>query len=228
MKQACIFVLAFFTFTLRVFAQDSVPTIKSETMSAFVWGRDSPSGAVSSTIQDPLTGNAIHALSYNGIEVSSRMGFERVGADEVGIFLSYTATIVNGTDSTLSVRYGGISVDGHTASPFWLVPLDKKLSKKERKRKPDAVEVGKIHCIASGFLSSDNLFSADTSSQVFTVSPGSALTVSSVIRDPRSYHSVLCSVGGCYPTGTMRYYLSVEDKDYVFVWPGRSAVYCGK
>ncbi|MFZ0522075.1 MAG: carboxypeptidase-like regulatory domain-containing protein [Candidatus Acidiferrales bacterium] len=221
-------VLAVSAFSLDVLDQDEAPIIKSEVMSAFVWGEDAPSGAISSTIQDPLSGNTIHALSYNGIEVSSRMGFERVGAGEVGIFLNYTATIVNGTDSTLSVRYGGISVDGRAASPFWVVPLDKKLSKKERQSKPDAVEVEKIRCITSGFLSSDNLFSANTSSHVFTIAPRSALTVSSVIRDPRNYHSVRCSVGGCYPTGTMRYYLNVGNQNYVFVWPGRSAVYCGK
>jgi hypothetical protein len=173
MKRAYIFVLAVFAFTPRVFAQDGAPIIKSEVMSAFVWGQDSPSGAISSTMQDPLTGNAIHALSYNGIEVSSRMGFERAGADEVGIFLNYTATIVNGTDSKLLVRYGGIRVDWRAASPFWIVPLDKKLSKQERKSKPDAVELEKIHCITSGFLPSGNFFSANTSSQVFTVAPQS-------------------------------------------------------
>jgi hypothetical protein len=228
MRQACLFVLAVFAFTPRVFAQEGEPIIKSEVMSAFVWGQDSPSGAVSSTVQDPLTGNAIHTLSYDGIEVSSRMGFERVGTDGVGIFLGYTTTIVNSTDSTLSVRYGGISVDGHAASPFWVVQPDQKLTKKELKSKPDVVELGKIHCFTGGFLSSDNFFSTDASSQVLTVFPRSALTVSSVIRDPRSYHAVLCSVGGCYPTGTIRYYLNVKNKDYVFVWPGRSAVYCGK
>lgn len=228
MKRTCIFALAVFSLTPCLFAQDGASIIKSEVMSAFVWGEDSPSGAVSSTIEDPLTGNAIHTLSYGGIEVSSRMGFERVGVGEVGIFLNYTATIVNGTDSALSVRYGGISVDGRAASPFWIVPLHKKLSKKERKSQPDAVELEKIHCITSGFLSSGNFFSANASSQVFTVAPRSALTVSSVIRDPRNYHSVRCSVGGCYPTGTMRYYLNVRNQDYVFVWPGRSAVYCGE
>ena len=228
MKRGCLLVLLVFALAPCVFAQDDPPIIKSEVLSAFVWGEDSPSGAISSTIQDPLTGNAIHALSYNGIEVSSRIGFERVDVNEVGIFLNYTATIVNGTDSTLSVRYGGISVDGRAASPFWIVPRDKKLSKKERKSKPDAVELEKIHCITSGFLSSDNFFSANPSSEAFTVAPGSALTVSSVIRDPRDYHSIRCSVAGCYPTGTMRYYLNVRNQNYVFVWPGRSAVYCGK
>jgi hypothetical protein len=147
MKQACIFVLAVSGYTLGVFGQDGAPIIKTEVVSAFVWGEDSPSGAVSSTIQDPLTGNAIHTLSYAGIEVSSRIGFERVGADEVGTFLNYTTTIVNSSDSTLSVRYGGISVDGHAASPLWVVPPGKKLSKKERKSKPDMVGLGKAHVL---------------------------------------------------------------------------------
>jgi len=227
MKQACIFVLAFLAFTPGVFGQDGMPMIKATVMSAFVWGEDSTSGAVSSTIQDPLTGNAIHALSYAGIEVSSRIGFERVSTAEVGTFLNYTTTIVNSTDSTVSVRYGAISVDGHAASPLWVVPAGKKLNKKERKSKPDVVELGKIHCFTSGFLSSDNFFSANASSQVLTVDPRTALTVSSVIRDPRNYHSVRCSIEGCYPTGTIRYYLRVDAKDYIFVWPGRSAVYCG-
>jgi hypothetical protein len=227
MKQACIFVLSVFAFTPGVFGQDGVPMIKATVMSAFVWGEDSTSGAVSSTIQDALTGNALHTLSYAGIEVSSRIGFERVSANEVGTFLNYTTTIVNSTDSTLSVRYGGTSVDGHAASPLWVVPAGKKLDKKERRSKPDVVELGKIHCSTSGFLSSDNFFSTNASSQVLTVAPRAAVTVSSVIRDPRNYHAVRCSVGGCYPTGTIRYYLRVDNTDFVFVWPGRSAVYCG-
>jgi hypothetical protein len=227
MKHAFIFMLAVFAFTPGVFGQDDVPMIKATVMSAFVWGEDSTSGAVSSTIQDPLTGNALHTLSYAGIEVSSQIGFERVSIAEVGTFLNYTTTIANSTDSALSVRYGGISVDGHAASPLWVVPAGEKLNKKERKSKPDAVDLGKIHCFTSGFLSSDNVFSATASSQVLTVAPRTALKVSSVIRDPRNYHSVLCSVEGCYPTGTIRYYLRVDSKDYVFVWPGRSAVYCG-
>jgi hypothetical protein len=171
MKQACIFVLAAFPFTPSVFGQDGVPIIKAEVMSAFVWGEDSTSGAVSSTIQDPLTGNAIHTLSYAGIEVSSWIGFERVSATEVGIFLNYTTTVVNSTDSPLSVRYGAISVDGHAASPLWVVPAGKKLNKKERKSKPDVVELGKIHCFTGGFLSSDNFFSANASSQVLPSPP---------------------------------------------------------
>jgi hypothetical protein len=227
MKLACIFVLAVFAFTPGVFGQDGGPMIRAEVLSAFVWGEDSPSGAVSSTVRDPLTGNAIHTLSYAGIEVSSRIGFERASSDQVGTFLNYTTTIVNSTDATLSVRYGGISVDGHVTSPLWVVRAGEKLSKKERKSKPDAVELGKIHCLTSGFLPSDILFSANAPSRVLSVVPRAALTVSSVIRDPRNYHSVLCSVEGCFPTGTIRYYLRVDTKDYVFVWPGRSAIYCG-
>jgi len=219
--------LGVFTFIPGVVGQDQVPIIKAEVMSAFVWGEDSASGASSSTLQDPLTGNAVHSLSYAGVEVTSRIGFEGVSTEGVGTFLNYTTTIINSTDSTLSVRYGGISVDGHAAAPLLVVPAGKKLNKQERKSNPKAVKLGEIHCLTSGFLSSENLFSANASSQVLSVAPRTALTVSSVIRDPRNYHSVLCSVDGCHPTGTMRYYLRVDDKDYVFVWPGRAAVYCG-
>jgi hypothetical protein len=95
--------------------------IKAKVMSAFVRGEGSTSDAVSSTIQDPLTGDSIHTLSYAGIEVSSRIGFESVSTSEIGIFLNYTSTIVNSTDSRLPVPYGGISVDGHSASPLSIV-----------------------------------------------------------------------------------------------------------
>jgi len=227
MKRACIFILAFCAFTRGVFGQDGVPAIKARAVSAFVWGEYSTSGAISSTIQDPLTGNVIHTLSYAGIEVSSRIGFERLGTEPVGSFLNYTTIVVNGTDTALSVRYGGISVDGLVASPLWVVPAGQKLSKKEHQRKPDAMELEKIHCLTSGFLSSDNLFSANVPAQVFTVVPRSSLTVSSIVRDPRRYHSFQCSVDGCFPTGTIRYYLTVNTKDFVFIWPARSAVYCG-
>ena len=227
MKQAPVFALAIFVVALATFGQNGVPTIKTEVKSAFVWGEDSPTGAVSSTIQDPLTGNAIHKLSYAGIEVSSQLGFERIGSEEIGTFLSYTTTIVNSTNLQLSVRYGGTSVDGHPASPLRIVLPDKRLTNRERKSKPDMVELRRMRCFTNGFLSANNFFSANASSQVVNVAPGTVATVSFVIRDPRVYHSVLCSVEGCYPTGMVRYYLTVNGQDYVFVWPGRSAIYCG-
>ena len=211
----------------RVFGQNGAPTIKAQSSSAFIWGEDSPSGAVSSTVRDPLTGNTIRKLSYAGIEVSSRIGFEGVGTNEPGTLLNDSTTIINSTDATVSVRYGGISVDGHAVPPLSVVPAGKKLSKKERTAGQDSLEIGNIRCLKSGFVSADNLFSANASSQVLTVAPRSSLTVSFVIRDPRTYHAVVCSVEGCRPTGTIRYYLTVDDNDYVFVWPGRSAVYCG-
>ena len=228
MKPVCIFFLMVLAFIPSVLGQDGVPAIKAEVRSAFVWGEDSGSGAVSSTIQDPLTGNAIRKLSFAGVEVSSQMGFERVSSNEVGIFLNQTTTIVNSTASKLSVRYGGISVDGHAASPLRVVSPGKKLNKTERKNKTDLAELGKMHCFTSGFLSSDRFFSGNALSQVLTVAPGATLTVSSIIRDPRNSHLVLCSVEGCYPTGTVRSYVRVNSQDYVFVLPARSAVYCGK
>jgi hypothetical protein len=224
MRRDCALTLVVCAFSLALFGQDDLTTFKTEAKSAFVWGEDSPEGAVSSTVHDPLTGNVIPKLSHGGIEVSSRMGFEWVGLGQAGAFLNYTTTIVNGTDSTLSVRYGGISVDGHPALPLSIVSTNKH-NKKEAHGRSQFVEISKMNCFTSGFLPSDNFFSANTLSQIFSVLPGSALTVSSVIRD---LYSVRCSVEGCYPTGTMRYYVRVNNLDYVFVRPGRSATNCGK
>src|SRR5689334_13245889 len=221
--RGCAVLLAVFAFSSYVFGQE----IKAEVVSAFVWGEDSSFGAISSIIRDPLTGHAIHKLKYGPIEVSSQIGFERVSANEVGIYLNYTTTIVNGSDSMLSVRYGGISIDGRAISLPWFIFPDKKLSKRERKNRTNVVEPEKMQCFTSGFLSRDHLFSADGAPQTLNVSPKTALTVSSVIRDPRSY-PLRCSVEGCHPVGTIRYYLTVDSQDYVFEWPGQSAIYCGK
>ena len=215
--------LALFTFTSCVSGQE----IKAEVVSAFVWGEDTPFGAISSTIQDPLTGHAIHKLRYGPIDVSSRIGFERVSADEVGTYLNYTTTIVNSSYATLPVRYGGISIDGRAVSLPWVILRGIKPNKRERQNKTNLVEPEKMQCFTSGFLAHDHLFSADETSQTLNVSPKTALTVSSVVRDPRSF-PLRCSVEGCHPIGTIRYYLTVDSQDYVFVWPGRSAIYCGK
>ena len=225
MRRTCVLTLTVLAIRVLVLGQDNLTTFKTEARSAFVWGEDSPEGAVSSTVQDPLTGNAIPKLTHGGIEVSSRMGFEWVGLGQAGAFLNYTTTIVNGTDSTLSVRYGGISLDGHPASPLSIVASNKHLNKREIHGKNQVVELSKMNCFTSGFLPSDNFFSASPLSQSFSVLPGSALTVSSVIRD---LYSVRCSVAGCYPTGNVRYSIRVNNGDYVFVRPGRAATYCGK
>ena len=221
--RGCAALLAGFAFSSYVFGQE----IKAEVVSAFVWGEDSSFGAISSIIRDPLTGHAIHKLKYGPIEVSSRIGFERVSADEAGTYLNFTTTIVNSSDSMLSVRYGGISIDGRAASLPWVILPGEKPSKRERKNKTNAVEPEKMQCFTSGFLSRDHLFSADGAPQTLNVSPKTALTVSSVVRDPRS-SPLRCSVEGCHPIGTIRYYLTVNSQDYVFEWPGQSAIYCGK
>lgn len=221
-KQSALAVLAL---SLSLFAQN--PTFTAEVRSAFVWGQDAPGGAVSSTVEDPLTGDAIRRLSYAGIEVSSRMGFERISGGEAGVFLNYTTTIVNSTDANVSVRYGGISVDGRSASSLRVVPSSTKLNKKEHRNRESVVELDKLSCFTSGFLSRDASFSANEQPKVVTVAPRAASTVMAVFRDPLSY-PVRCSIEGCFPTGTIRSYITVNSQDYVFVWPRRSVVYCGK
>jgi hypothetical protein len=224
MRFAAAVTLLVLALTLLACAQDQEPTFKTETVGAFVWGDDSGQGAVSSSVQDPVTGNAIHKLNHDGIEVSSRAGFERVGSSEAGELLSFTTTIVNNTESELSVRQGTVSIDGHLTLLLPVV-LDKKgLSKKERKR---VWELAGMNCFSSGFLPNEIFFSPGTSSKLFAVTPKRALTVSFVAKDPR-YYSVLCSAEGCYPKGTMRFSVTVNATDFVFVWPGRAMVDCGK
>jgi len=153
----------------------------------------------------------------------SRAGNRRCNPQDEGAageLLNFTTTIVNNTDSDLSVHHGGARVDGHTAFPLPVVVTNKGLNKRDRKQ---VWELWKMSCFSSGFLSNEKFLSPSASSRVFTVAPKTALTVSFVARDPRSY-PFLCSVEGCYPTGTSRFYVTVNTTDYVFVWTGRSSV----
>jgi hypothetical protein len=227
MRKLIVFVVSLLVVAVALFGQNDLVTFKKEVSSAFVWGQDSPGGAISSITQDPLTGDSIPTLSYAGIGVSSRMGFERVGRGRVGDFLGYSTTIVNNTSSIISVSYGGISVDGHAAPPLSVAPSENHLSKRDVEKRTNVVGLGTLHCFTTGFLSGENFFSANHSSERFTVDHGTAVTISSVIKDPRNY-GVRCSVAGCYPTGTIRYFVTVNSQDYVFMWPGRSIAYCGK
>jgi hypothetical protein len=224
MRYTFAIAITFLALTLITFAQDEVPTFKAEAASAFVWGEDSLPGAVSPSVPDPLTGNPIHKLNHGGVEVSSRAGFETLGLGEAGELLSFTTTIVNNTESDVSVGHGGASVDGRIASALPLILTNKKLSKKERNQ---VWELASMNCFSSGFLENETFFSPNASSKVFTVAPKKALTVSFVAKDPR-YYSVLCSTEGCYPKGTVRFSVTVNAADFVFTWPGRAMVYCGK
>lgn len=208
--------------------QDSGQTIKVDVVSSFVWGEDAPAGATSSTIKDPLTGNSMHRLTYGDIEVTSRIGFEGVGANKTGTLVSYTTTIANSKDSPVSVRFGGFVIEGRMVSPLGIIPSAKKQKGKNTHNDSNVVAPDSFYCLSSGFLSKENLFSSNTSSQVLSVPPQTSLNVSALVRDPRDHGTILCSTAGCYPTATIRYALNVDGHDYVFTWAGRSAVYCGK
>jgi hypothetical protein len=224
MRRICAVAFFISCSALTSFAQGDSPTFKAEATSAFVWGEDVPRGAISSSIRDPLTGASIPKLTYGGIEVSSRMGFERIGHGEAGAFLGCTTTIVNGTEQTISVQWVGINVDGHQASLLSVAPDHK--SSNQRNSPDNGLHIDKLYCLRSDFLSSDNLFQKDISLKEFTVFPRKSLSVSSIVRDPRSY-SVRCSIEGCHPIGVIRYSVRVNKQDFVFVWAGRSVVYCG-
>jgi len=227
MKIAVILALWSVVITVGVFAQEETPTFKMEVKSAFVWGEDVPGGAVSWTAQDPLTGAGVLKLRYAGVEVSSRMGFEKIQSEQVQEFIAYTTTIANSTNSALSVDYGGMTVDGHLVPPLSTIPGSKALELKSRKNQRGLVQVEQLYCFSSGFLSEARFLPTNEQLSTLTVAPQHSLTVSGVIRDPRPY-PILCSVEGCLPKGTIRYIIRVGSRDYVFIWPGRSIVNCGK
>ncbi|MFZ1009117.1 MAG: hypothetical protein WAN65_19910 [Candidatus Sulfotelmatobacter sp.] len=222
-----IVALAFLLLTLSPSAQNNIPTFKVETKSALVWDENFLESTASS-IRDPLSGNEIHKLSNDGIEVSSRVGYERVSPSKEDKLINYTTTIANNTDSEASVQYGGVSVDGHLALPLRVAAGSKGLSKRDRK---DTWDLTKMYCFQSGFASRENFISSSSSTQastqIFTVRPKTSITISFVTKDPRT-SAVLCSMDGCHLQGKVRYYVTVNLRDYVFVWSGRSVVYCGE
>lgn len=224
MKQRWPIVVILTAFATALFAQDETPTFKASTTSALVWDEDLPENAASSTVWDPLTGHKLHKLSHGGIDVSSRMGYERAGLGQAGKLLNYTTTVANHTDSAATVQYGGAIVDGRGALPLRVALTNKDIPKRDRK---SIWDLSKMACFKSGFASTEHFFSLDTLTKTFTVPPQTAMTISVVVKDPRSY-SGLCSVNGCQITGRLRYYVTVNGKDYVFVWPGKSVVYCGE
>ena len=224
MRSRLAVTFALLAFTLLTFAQKDLITLKTDAASAYIWDEDNQPGAVSSSVRDPVTGNAIHKLSHAGIEVSSRAGFERIGSGKPGEYLSFTTTIVNSTEFEIVVRQGGVSVDGHVALPLPVTLNKKGLSKNERGQ---TWELAGMNCFSSGFLPNEIFLSPHAPKKVFTVAPKRALTVSVVTKDPR-YYSILCSVDGCYPKGRARFSITINTTDFVFVWPGRSMVDCGK
>jgi hypothetical protein len=217
-----ILAFAFLLLTLSISAQDDIPTFKTQTKSALIWDEDSPNHGAASSVRDPLTGNEIHKLNYGGIEVSSRLGYEKVSSYQAGKLLNYVTTVANNTESNVSVRYGGASVDGHVTLPLSIASAGD-LNSRDRREMWD---LNKLNCFKTRFASSDMVFTRTSSPQVFTVRPKTAVTISFVTKDPREF-PVLCSIDGCHIKGSVRYYVTVDHRDYVFVWSGRSVVYCG-
>ena len=207
-------------------AQGDVATFKAEVRSVFVWGDDARTGATSWSIKDPLTGTETLKLSHEGVEVSSRIGFEKLHQQDATELIAFTTTIANNTATKLSVEAGGITVDGHLTS-FLFAGSSGKSHNSDFKNQADSLESRNLHCFTSGFLSPENSLSKIGPLSPLVVNPRGSLTVSGVVQDPRHY-SMLCSVDGCFPKGSIRYAIRVEGHEYVFVWSGRSIVNCGR
>jgi len=208
------------------FAQESTPTFRAEAESAFVWGKDAPHGAVSSIAHDPLTGRALHKLSYNGLEVSSRLGYEAQWladskwlAKPYDVIISVT-TVTNNVNAPVSLVYGGASADGREISLIG-DKSSKQLPHLGRKTWKELL------CVQNGSVPSDIMIlrneqnrsqnNASVSvSRRWNVEPGTATTVSALtaIQQPNR-------------TIEYRYFVRVNNKDFVFPWRMDEAQLCG-
>ena len=216
-------VLIMVSLALLAFSQDEIPVFRTQAASAFVWGQNNISGTVSTSIQDPLNGNVIHAISYDGITVSSRAAFQRSKLGQAGELLSFSTTIANHRESKLSVRQGRATVDGLNMFPLPALPL-KRPTRGERDQVHQLVGTS---CLSNESLPDEIVLASEASSNTFTVVPGKGLTISLITKDPR-YYSILCSADGCYPKRAIRFYVTVNSMDFVFIWPGREMSYCEK
>jgi hypothetical protein len=205
-------------------AQDNVPIFKAEATGAFIWGEDNLAGVVSGSILDPLTGNEIRKIKHGGVEVSSQARFELATAGQSGELMSFTTTIINGTNSDLSVTQAGARVDGYIASPL---PVDLTAKRFSKRGGNQVREIEALNCLTGGVPSRELLSSDNASSETVVANPGKNVTISFVTKDPRNY-SILCSIEGCYPKGAIRFFVTVNSTDFVFVWAGRAMAYCGK
>lgn len=226
MRPAGFFRLFILILATYGFAQDRVPIFKTEARSAFVWGEDVPSGAVSSIVKDALTGSEIQKLRHAGIDVSSRIGFER-RQGQIGEFIAYTTTIVNNSNDSLSVKYGETTIDGRIVPPLVVLSRITQPHGKRVREGPNSVDIGALYCFSSGFLTDGNFFPLPEQSATLTVEAQSSVTVSTVIKDPRHY-SMLCSQEGCLPKGTIAYSIQVGTHDFIFIRQGRALADCGK
>src|SRR4051794_31878483 len=213
-----------FALTLPTGAQENVPIFKAQATSAFVWGEESLVGTASSSFQDPLTGNEIRKISHGGIEVSSQARFELASLGQSGELVSFTTTIVNSTNSELSITQAGASVGGYIALPFPVGLAAKEFSNRGRNQ---ARETASLNCLTGELPSRELPSYSNASSETVVVDPGKSATISFVTKDPRNY-SILCSIEGCYPKGAIRFIVTVNSTDFVFVWAGRDMSSCGK
>lgn len=219
-----ILLVGIIVFSVSSLAQQA-PTFTVEAESAFVWGQDSPNGAFSSAIQDPLTGSPMHKLTYHGVEVGSRLGYEAQWVQDskhlrhpYEVIISAT-TVVNNTDYPVPVEYGGASTDGRV-----IALIGDKTSKAIPRL--DNRKFSQLPCFSSGSFPSEIMFNhssennstnSSSAANPLIVQPKASVTVSAVIAVP-SWHL----------PSEYRYYVRVSHKDYVFSWAMSEILLCGK
>jgi hypothetical protein len=198
-----------FVVSASALAQNSTPTFKAETESAIVWSgpqckqsyttmgghellcegiADTAHPDASSLVQDPLTGDLLRKISYQGVEVTSRLASYEVGWNRTAYVA--TLTIVNNTEYPLHM-------DGSTFTSTLRPPTQKEIRKWWGKKANPAEFVPSSGSIPPGQ-------SASISGFMVSDAQGSNLT--------RWFNHTPVDVV------PLRYSIKLRGKDFVFPW----------
>ncbi len=194
-------------------AQTNTPTFKAEAESAIVWSgaqckqsyttlggheplcegiADAAHPEASSLVQDPLTGNLLRKISYQGVEVTSRLASYDVGCGLNDCHTAYVATlnIVNSSEYPLHV-------DGNTFTSTLRPPTPKEIRKWwGKKAKP------------SEFVPSSE-----------TIPPGQAASIAAyMVSDAQGSNLTRWFNHTPVDVVLLRYSIKLHGKDFVFPW----------
>jgi hypothetical protein len=192
--------------------QQTSPVIRVESFSSFVWNGpvchmadfqavcdknpayDSP--AVSSLVEDPLTGQKIHKLAYEGVEVGSYLTYSiSVGFSKIREFIVANITIVNGTESPVEVSEFNASL-----------PL------------PSQKDFAKRNVGVCPYVWSDAKKPIPISTGVVAPHSSRQLSILMSAEAGQTNMQRWTAESNVYSVAPVRYAVKVQGKDFVFPW----------
>lgn len=209
----------------RLLCQESAPVFRSEVVSALLWGNGNaqceasgcefPGGGHSRQLKDPLTGQTIHQLFFNGVEVSSQLGVEgqwvRTGRRDSIRYATFViaATVINNTEHPIAISFGGArytpAFGASITSGFLPDAGLATFPRLERKFE-------EFSCFVKGVFEKNILITRGGQANI--VQPQSSIKFN-VITGTAVEIGKLAPLDG---TGEYRYSFRIDNKDFVFPW----------